>query len=205
MPNVDYDISTGEVISISIDYFNGAKLRWIRVNKNKTQAEVAEAAGLHWTSISGYETGRRKPENMDVVRRIADALGMQPSDFYGDNVSTDVTHPIEKIRLMANGQWEVLETVQSTRSMNCQLAAITDASTTGQWPQDTQVFIRYDMPVTTEKFYLIETKRDKRRFIRKAVKVGEGYVFIPLDEDYPSFDEKDVIVIGRVMFSLKKE
>ncbi|MDI9368172.1 MAG: helix-turn-helix transcriptional regulator [Thermotogota bacterium] len=193
------------MILISISYFNGSKLRWIRENQNLTQKELAEMMGLDRSTISQYELGKRKPNNIAIVRQLAAILKSAPSDFYGDNVMTDVTHSIDLIRLLSNGTWEVLETVQSTRSMNCQLAAITDASTAGQWPQDTQVFIRYDMPVATEKFYLIETKRDKRRFIRKAVKVGEGYVFIPLDEDFPSFDEKDVIVIGRIMYSIKKE
>ena len=46
-----------------------------RVQSGLTQAELAERAGVTARTIQNYELGTRRPSNMVVVQRIADALG----------------------------------------------------------------------------------------------------------------------------------
>lgn len=51
------------------------KLRGKRAMAGLTQAQLAERAGVTARTIQNYELGTRKPSNMVVVQRIADALG----------------------------------------------------------------------------------------------------------------------------------
>lgn len=46
-----------------------------RAQSGLTQAELAERAGVTARTIQNYELGTRRPSNMVVVQRMADALG----------------------------------------------------------------------------------------------------------------------------------
>ena len=45
----------------------------MRVSANVTQAELAEALGVHWVTVSRWESGERRPRG-DVAARYATAL-----------------------------------------------------------------------------------------------------------------------------------
>ena len=51
------------------------KLKEKRARSGLTQAELAERAGVTARTIQNYELGTRRPSNMVVVQRMADALG----------------------------------------------------------------------------------------------------------------------------------
>lgn len=61
------------------------RLRSTRLQKDLSQAELAEKAGLHFTSVSRYETGGAHP-NADALRRLCQALGVS-SDYLMDGHS----------------------------------------------------------------------------------------------------------------------
>ena len=50
------------------------RLRDMRVQARITQKGLASAVGITEQSIQNYELGTRKPNNMEVVQKIADAL-----------------------------------------------------------------------------------------------------------------------------------
>lgn len=50
------------------------RLRDMRVQAGITQKGLASAVGINERSIQNYELGTRKPNNMEVVQKIADAL-----------------------------------------------------------------------------------------------------------------------------------
>ena len=50
------------------------RLKQKRIEANLTQPELAEKAGVTTRTIQNYELGNRKPANMEVVQKIADAL-----------------------------------------------------------------------------------------------------------------------------------
>lgn len=50
------------------------RLRDMRVQTGITQKGLASAVGITERSIQNYELGTRKPNNMEVVQKIADAL-----------------------------------------------------------------------------------------------------------------------------------
>lgn len=50
------------------------RLRDMRVQAGRTQKGLASAVGITERSIQNYELGTRKPNNMEVVQKIADAL-----------------------------------------------------------------------------------------------------------------------------------
>ena len=50
------------------------RLKEKRLQAKLTQAELARRAGVTARTIQNYELGSRKPANMEVIQRIADAL-----------------------------------------------------------------------------------------------------------------------------------
>lgn len=50
------------------------RLRDMRIQAGITQKGLASAVGITERSIQNYELGTRKPNNMEVVQKIADAL-----------------------------------------------------------------------------------------------------------------------------------
>ena len=65
----------------------GACVRQWRLEKGLTQEELAHRAGIHVTYVSGIERGHRNASLINI-RRIADALGVEPKDL----LSFDVPH-----------------------------------------------------------------------------------------------------------------
>lgn len=61
------------------------KLRERRLAAGLTQAELAEMAGVTARTIQNYELGNRKPSNMEVVQKIADALGTNVQYLLGSS------------------------------------------------------------------------------------------------------------------------
>lgn len=51
------------------------RLKEKRLGANLTQVQLAELAGVTSRTIQNYELGSRKPVHIEVVQRIADALG----------------------------------------------------------------------------------------------------------------------------------
>ena len=51
------------------------RLREKRIEAKLTQAELAKLAGVTPRTIQNYELGNRKPSNMMVTQKLADALG----------------------------------------------------------------------------------------------------------------------------------
>lgn len=61
-------------------------LKEIRISKNKTQAEVAESAGISANYYCYIETGARgKPLRQPTAKKIANVLGFDWIQFYKDD------------------------------------------------------------------------------------------------------------------------
>jgi transcriptional regulator with XRE-family HTH domain len=58
----------------------GDRVRAVRIEKGMSQADVAHAAGLHPTYVSGIESGRRNASVLSLYA-IAVALGVAPSEL----------------------------------------------------------------------------------------------------------------------------
>ncbi|QQG36722.1 MAG: helix-turn-helix transcriptional regulator [Micavibrio aeruginosavorus] len=58
----------------------GQNVRKLRERKGWSQEDLSEYSGLHRTYISGIERGVRNP-TIDIVQRVAVALGCRPSDL----------------------------------------------------------------------------------------------------------------------------
>lgn len=56
----------------------GRRVRSLRERKGLSQEQLAEAADLHWTYVSGIERGKRNP-GLNTLGRLARALGVTPS------------------------------------------------------------------------------------------------------------------------------
>lgn len=63
-------------MTISSDF--GRAVRRAREAKGLSQEQLAEAARIHRTYLSGVETGTRNP-TLEVVERLARALDVTPS------------------------------------------------------------------------------------------------------------------------------
>ena len=59
----------------------GARIRELRRGLKLSQETLADRAGLHWTYLSDLERGQQTP-TMDVVNRVARALGMTLARFF---------------------------------------------------------------------------------------------------------------------------
>lgn len=62
----------------------GQTIRQHRHALGWSQEQLAEAAGLDQTYVSGVETGRRNP-TLKVVFRLSDALGQHPSTLFSSD------------------------------------------------------------------------------------------------------------------------
>lgn len=62
------------------------RLRKLRKNRNLSQTELGQRAGLHYTHIGRFERGTSRPSG-DTLKRLADALGVT-SDYLLDGAAT---------------------------------------------------------------------------------------------------------------------
>lgn len=62
----------------------GRRVRALRTDRGLSQEQLAEAAGLHWTYVSGVERGLRNP-TLKVIGRIAVALRTNPCELFRDD------------------------------------------------------------------------------------------------------------------------
>lgn len=56
--------------------FTPIYLIYYRNARGWTQAELAQQAGIHWRTVSNYETGTTKNPRLDVLVALAKALGV---------------------------------------------------------------------------------------------------------------------------------
>jgi transcriptional regulator with XRE-family HTH domain len=63
------------------------RLREKRLDTGLTQVELAKKAGVTARTIQNYELGSRKPANIEVVQKIADALGTTSEYLLGSSGS----------------------------------------------------------------------------------------------------------------------
>lgn len=59
------------------------KLKELRIEKGYTQAELAQEVSVKQNTISGYESGVRKP-NIQRIKAIAHALGVAIEELLED-------------------------------------------------------------------------------------------------------------------------
>lgn len=59
------------------------QLRQKRLAAKFTQSELAAKAGVTVRTIQNYELGSRRPGNMEVVQKLAEALGTTASELLG--------------------------------------------------------------------------------------------------------------------------
>ena len=61
------------------------RLKEKRLEAGLTQVELAGKAGVTTRTIQNYELGNRKPSNMEVIQRIADALNTTTEYLLGSS------------------------------------------------------------------------------------------------------------------------
>lgn len=61
------------------------RLREKRVEAGLTQVQLAAKAGVTARTIQNYELGNRKPSNMEVIQKIADALNTTTEYLLGSS------------------------------------------------------------------------------------------------------------------------
>jgi transcriptional regulator with XRE-family HTH domain len=59
----------------------GDRVRELRTAQGHSQETLAQASGLHRNYIGGIERGERNV-GIDTVFRLADALGVEPTDLF---------------------------------------------------------------------------------------------------------------------------
>lgn len=59
----------------------GEKIRELRETRGLSQSDLAEALGVNQSTISNWERGKMEPTIYNV-RRIADALGVEPGALF---------------------------------------------------------------------------------------------------------------------------
>lgn len=61
------------------------RLKEKRLEAGLTQVELAKKAGVTTRTVQNYELGNRKPANMEVIQRIADALNTTTEYLLGSS------------------------------------------------------------------------------------------------------------------------
>ena len=67
----------------------GDKLLHARMDAGLTQREIADRIGVSESMIWAYERGKRKPK-LETINRFAQAIGVDPSTLYGDEIQPAV-------------------------------------------------------------------------------------------------------------------
>lgn len=65
------------------------RLKAARIAKGVTQTELAERIGVTAQAVSSFEKGTKEPK-MEMVKRIAEALGISVAELYGRTDLTDL-------------------------------------------------------------------------------------------------------------------
>ena len=93
------------------------RLKEKRTEAGLTQAELAGMAGVTPRTIQNYELGSRRPSNMEIIQRIADALGttadyllgssgayvMEAQRRYGSSAARDIDELVSEVTGMFAG------------------------------------------------------------------------------------------------------
>ncbi|PLS87309.1 MAG: hypothetical protein CYG60_02565 [Actinobacteria bacterium] len=74
--------AAGGRLNVRVD---GARLRELRKRKAMERRELERASGVHWTTIARLELGQAAMR-ISTARKLADALGVDPSEFVGEEV-----------------------------------------------------------------------------------------------------------------------
>lgn len=56
----------------------GQAIRELRAKRKLSQQQLADAAGIHFTYLSGLERGKRNP-SIEVIEQLAEQLGVSSS------------------------------------------------------------------------------------------------------------------------------
>lgn len=70
------------LLSMTLSELFGKNVRSARIDKGWTQEQLAFEAGVKRGYVSEIENGKRNP-SLDVVEKIADALGLKPAKLLG--------------------------------------------------------------------------------------------------------------------------
>lgn len=76
----------------------GQRIRVMRLSRNMTQRELADAINQSPSSITMYETGRREPD-METIEALADVFNVPKSAIFGnvDNITPDDLDALEAL------------------------------------------------------------------------------------------------------------
>lgn len=72
------------------------KLKQLRIERNLTQADVANAIGVSPATIGNYEQGTRQPRNNEVWQKLADYLGVSVDELM-DKANTSYIPVSERV------------------------------------------------------------------------------------------------------------
>lgn len=87
--------------------FDHARFRAARISANLSQVALAEAVGVHVSTIRGWESGRQIPR-VDAVAAVARELGRVPSDFLAPHEGAAVT--LQQLRAAAGKSQQAIAT-----------------------------------------------------------------------------------------------
>ena len=79
------------------------KIRELRKQKGFTQQQLADIVGVSNVSLSNYERGVQAPD-IEILSRLADALGVSVDTLIGRNIDLIEDHPItQEAKILAKG------------------------------------------------------------------------------------------------------
>ena len=95
------------------------RLKQLRKQKDLSQQELAEQAGIHYTHIGRYERGQSKPST-DTLKRLAETLGVS-SDYLlegsteqaakGTFEDRDLLRQFQELQSLDNKDKEIVKTL----------------------------------------------------------------------------------------------
>lgn len=76
----------------------GENIKKYRKKKGLTQKQLGESIGLSTVAIKNYENNQREPK-LDIIDKIATALGIKRLDLLEENIVKDIKKDIELYKL----------------------------------------------------------------------------------------------------------
>lgn len=171
------------------------KLIELRISRGLSQRGLAELIDTSGVTVSRWERGATEPTPYNVSQ-LAKVFGVLPQVFYDDTISIISFNSSVPVYALSNGKKEEKGLIGVPDGMNIDFAIVADDSLEPEIREYSYLLFRKTKEPEHNKIFVIEV--GDNYYLRKCVKIGSEYKFIPNKSQYESFNYDAVVIVGKL-------